>query len=142
MVKVLLPALAVLLPQTLIRPLVPPEHAPGGSGRLGTPRGRGQAAGRPALLRALEQANSEVADSLFSPRLFRPVLSLALDCSLGVLDEANGHPSPLGTYLIACTFVASMLRLSPVGLAWAPDGVSDAQRDQMQMFAQRASAGE
>jgi len=60
----------------------------------------------------------------------------------GVLDEANGHPSPLGTYLIACTFVASMLRLSPVGLAWAPDGVSDAQRDQMQMFAQRASAGE
>ena len=60
----------------------------------------------------------------------------------GVLDETSGHPSPLGTYLTACTFVASMLRQSPVGLAWAPNGVSDAQRDQMQMFAQRAAAGE
>ena len=60
------------------------------------------------------------------------------DC---VLDEygKGGHPSPLGTYLIACTFVAAMLRQSPVGIAWAPDGVSDARRDLMQRIALQAS---
>ena len=35
-----------------------------------------------------------------------------------------------------------LLTLGPVGIAWAPEGVSDEQRDQMQSFAQRAAAGE
>ena len=57
------------------------------------------------------------------------------------LDEygLGGHPSPLGTYLIACTFVAALLKQSPVGITWAPDGVTDAQRDRMQDVAAQAA---
>tara|TARA_B110001452_G_C15147790_1_gene399547 strand:- start:168 stop:1007 length:840 start_codon:yes stop_codon:yes gene_type:complete len=50
----------------------------------------------------------------------------------------GGHPSQLGTYLIACTFVAAVLGQSPVGISWAPDGVSDKQRDLLQQVALQA----
>lgn len=58
-----------------------------------------------------------------------------------VLDGAGlgGHPSPLGTYLIACTFLAVLLGQSPVGIAWAPDGVSEAHRRYAQEVAVRAA---
>ena len=61
-------------------------------------------------------------------------------CALDVYG-LGGHPSPLGTYLIACTFVAAVLGRSPVGIAWAPPGVTDAQREQMQAVARAAVFG-
>ena len=53
------------------------------------------------------------------------------------LDAAGkgGHPSLLGTYLIACVFVATIHRQSPVGVAWAPLGISAPE----QAFAQRVA---
>ena len=36
----------------------------------------------------------------------------------------GGHPSPLGTYLIALTMSAAVFRQSPLGVRWAPAGVS------------------
>ena len=53
----------------------------------------------------------------------------------------GGHPSPLGTYLIACTFVAALLGQSPVGVAWAPEGLTEEERDLMQKVAERAVRG-
>ena len=38
-----------------------------------------------------------------------------------VREADSGHPSRLGTYLVACTFVAAMLRQSPVGSASTPN---------------------
>ena len=57
-----------------------------------------------------------------------------------ILDGAGkgGHPSPLGTYLIACTFAAAIHRQSPIGARWAPAGVSAAERDLMQRIAHQA----
>ena len=50
----------------------------------------------------------------------------------------SGWPAKLCAHLV---FYYST-NLGPVGIEWAPEGVSDEQRDQMQSFAQRAAAGE
>ena len=58
-------------------------------------------------------------DSLFTS-LYRTRSADAGDRCV-VREADSGHPSRVGTYLVACTFVAAMLRQSPVGLASTPN---------------------
>ena len=44
----------------------------------------------------------------------------------------GSHPSHLGTYLAACTFYASLMGESPVGLSWAHADISPEDRDAVQ----------
>ena len=68
--------------------------------------------------RAFELVHEACAEPLANDSLFTSLYQQrALDADNNddcVIHEADsGHPSPLGTYLIACTFVAAMLRQSP-----------------------------
>jgi len=49
----------------------------------------------------------------------------------------GSHPSRLGTYLTACVFYGALTGNSPVGLTWAPDTVTDAERAALQAAADR-----
>jgi hypothetical protein len=49
----------------------------------------------------------------------------------------GSHPSRLGTYLAACVFYASLTGNSPEGLLWAPDTLTDTDRDALQAIAAR-----
>jgi hypothetical protein len=62
------------------------------------------------------------------------------DCTL---DGAGlgGHPSPAGSYLIACVMVGATLQQSVVGIEWAPPGVSPEYRDFLQRVAHEAVFG-
>jgi hypothetical protein len=67
--------------------------------------------------RAFELVHEACAEPLANDSLFTSLYQQrALDADNNddcVIHEADsGHPSPLGTYLIACTFVAAMLRQS------------------------------
>lgn len=44
----------------------------------------------------------------------------------------GSHPSHLGTYLAACTFYASLMGESPVGINWAHSGISAEDRSAVQ----------
>jgi hypothetical protein len=44
----------------------------------------------------------------------------------------GSHPSHLGTYLAACTFYASLMGESPVGIAWAHSDIASEDRDAVQ----------
>ena len=115
----------------------------------GAPAGRSAASTGELLIvpagRAFELLYNSSAAPLASNSTFSCLYHHALaggsaNCTLDSFG-LGGHPSPLGTYLIACTFVATLLRQSPVGVPWAPEGVSDAQRDLMQRVAERAAHG-
>lgn len=60
--------------------------------------------------------------------------------SLYVID--GKHPSPLGSYLAACTLYASIFKESPVGLNYFPKGVSASAGRRMQAYAASAKAGD
>jgi len=47
----------------------------------------------------------------------------------------GSHPSNLGTYLAASAFYASLTGENPVGLQWAHEGISDEDRDAVQLAA-------
>ncbi len=49
----------------------------------------------------------------------------------------DGHPTIQGTYLAACVFYATLFSKTPVGLSYAPAGVSQDERD----FLQKVAAG-
>lgn len=52
----------------------------------------------------------------------------------------GSHPSRLGTYLAACVFYAANTGDSPEGLSWAPDTITEADRDALQAIAARVVA--
>jgi hypothetical protein len=52
----------------------------------------------------------------------------------------GSHPSRLGTYLAACVFYAANTGSSPEGLNWAPDTITEADRDALQAIAARVVA--
>jgi hypothetical protein len=52
-----------------------------------------------------------------------------------VLYVEDGHPTSAGTYLSACVLYATMFSKSPVGLTYAPSGMSAADRDFLQKIA-------
>jgi hypothetical protein len=54
----------------------------------------------------------------------------------------GGHPSPLGTYLIACIFATAIHGQTTVGVGWAPKGVSKADAAYMQAIAHQAVRGD
>jgi uncharacterized protein (TIGR03382 family) len=47
----------------------------------------------------------------------------------------GSHPSRLGTYLAACSFYASLTGETPVGVAWAHEGIPSEDRDAVQLAA-------
>jgi hypothetical protein len=59
------------------------------------------------------------------------------DCPL-LHDRDGSHPTPAGSYLAACAFVAALLGQNPVGLEGAVAGIGDAERLQLQQAAWRA----
>ena len=63
--------------------------------------------------------------------------SLALKPSL-VLNQSDGHPTPAGTYLAACTVFASIYGVTPVGNS-AHGGLADDVAKHLQSMAARAT---
>jgi len=53
----------------------------------------------------------------------------------------EGHPSVLGTYMVACVFFGTIHGLSPKGLLWAPDELSVEMIEAAQNFAHEAVFG-
>ncbi len=52
-----------------------------------------------------------------------------------VLYAQDGHPTVEGTYLAGCVLYATILGKSPVGLGYAPPGISNEDRDFLQQVA-------
>jgi hypothetical protein len=52
-----------------------------------------------------------------------------------MLYVQDGHPTIQGTYLAGCVLYASMLGKSPVGISYAPSGISREDRDFLQRIA-------
>jgi hypothetical protein len=52
----------------------------------------------------------------------------------------DSHPSVLGSYLAGLVFYAAFTQQSPVGLSWAPDTVTEHDRDILQSVAARVMA--
>jgi hypothetical protein len=50
----------------------------------------------------------------------------------------DGHPTSAGTYLSACVLYATMLGKRPVGMTYAPPGMSAADRDFLQKIAAKS----
>jgi hypothetical protein len=49
------------------------------------------------------------------------------------IDDGS-HPTPLGTYIGACSFYMRITGKSPVGLQYYPKGVTEAERDNLQKW--------
>lgn len=54
---------------------------------------------------------------------------------LGDPHTLHSHPTPKGWYLAACVMYAALMGISPVGIAWAPKGVSRGERLALQRAA-------
>lgn len=63
-----------------------------------------------------------------------------VDCTLSEFGK-GGHPSLLGTYMIASVFFATIHKQSPIGLSWAPAGLSASDITAVQHFADIAVFG-
>ena len=51
------------------------------------------------------------------------------------LNIQDGHPTPQGTYLAACVLYATIFQKTPVGIPYAPSGVSADERNFLQKVA-------
>jgi hypothetical protein len=49
-------------------------------------------------------------------------------------DADQSHPSPAGSYLVACVFLATLLDASPMGLKYIPDGLEQSEAQTIQRF--------
>jgi len=58
-----------------------------------------------------------------------------------LLDNPDGHPTVEGTYLAACVVYDTVLRRSPVGVAYADQGISPDERLFLQRVAAESLAG-
>jgi hypothetical protein len=47
-------------------------------------------------------------------------------------DKDQSHPSPAGSYLAACVFLAVLLKLNPVGIKFAPAGLASEELESLQ----------
>jgi len=52
-------------------------------------------------------------------------------------DRDQSHPSPAGSYLAACVFLAALLKTSPVGIEAGPGGLDASDRASLQGAAWR-----
>ena len=64
--------------------------------------------------------------------------ALRQDPDLVLHDKDGSHPNPLGTYLAACTFYATLFRQSPEGLTANVPGVEGESADRVRMLRQVA----
>ncbi len=55
------------------------------------------------------------------------------------LNIGDGHPTAAGTYLAACVIYATIFAESPVGLGYAPAGITQDERDFLQQIAAQAA---
>ena len=51
-------------------------------------------------------------------------------------DRDQSHPTPAGTYLAACVFLAVLLKADPVGIETAPEGFDEQDRSALQRVSQ------
>lgn len=86
--------------------------------------------GQPGMTEQLAEAYTAVAnelDALVVPVGLAMAKSLQKRPDLAMLIGDDRHPTPAGTYLIACTFYAAMCNKSPVGLKYDA-GLGDTAR--------------
>ena len=50
-------------------------------------------------------------------------------------DRDQSHPTPAGSYLAACVFLATLFKMNPVGIDAGPETLADSDRATLQQFA-------
>jgi len=64
-----------------------------------------------------------------------------VDAFNGLYSGDGSHPSARGSYLAACVLLATLTGRSPVGIEWAPAGLSAEERDGLQAVAAEVVLG-
>jgi hypothetical protein len=74
-------------------------------------------------------------DGMVAPAGIAYHTSYIINPTVNLYATDNYHPSPEGTYLVACTMLASIWNVNPVGLAYAPAGIDAATALYLQQIA-------